>query len=588
MQQLRLHLAKPHLHPHTRRRESKATIEGLGRDKLQCDAFRKGVTSGTTLSRVRDGPGFRSRKKMFGNTTQPTGEAAPKGVTVAEALAQEAPSTNVRPRATVVAVLHTICVTQAHITMSNNINGEDQLDGADEVKEVKRRGKTKLINVWNIPRGHRVVVNCNELNQPIGEEAGVLAKFLGMVARNSSLCSLSFKDWRLLIGKKDRNHKQINKEAILNQVKKRFLYPARMETWVLRTIGERWRQHKSNLKSIYFDPHKSQDANNSNAPDGVLADQWVALVNNWMTPKAQDLSEANRINCTRRKSMHTSGTKSFARNREELREQDPEKKYPHRVVLYIHTHKSNIGNNRNAHVGELKELLAQQPDLADSSNGKDAWEGDALNRILGKEKPSHIHGLGLVPNPKQVFDPSTSSRMKHLNVTTLDETSSEDVVSLRLELEKLQKHVQKQDDTILDLQHTVERQKRQHGYPDAPLSPPTDVRPAMKRQSKPPQSRREALHASRVSASIKVSTDIFLKSTRYPNRKVALGRVLSQDPKTKVGDVALGKKIWMVRVSLVFVRDEPLIRPYNNFKVLGQVGNNPIAWPSSCIEKVNW
>ncbi|AQK52883.1 hypothetical protein ZEAMMB73_Zm00001d050640 [Zea mays] len=355
-----------------------------------------------------------------------------------------------------------------------------------------------------------------------------------MVARNGSLCSLSFKDWRLLIGKKDRNHKQINKEAILNQLKKRFLYPARMETWVLRTIGERWRQHKSNLKSIYFDPHKSQDANNSNAPDGVLADQWVALVNNWMTPKAQ---------------------------------------------------------------GELKELLAQQPDLADSSNEKDAWEGDALNRILGKEKPGHIHGLGLVPNPKQVFDASTSSRMKHLNVTTLDETSSEDVVSLRLELEKLQKHVQKQDDTILDLQHTVERQKRQHGYLDAPLSPPTDVRPAMKRQedeneddeyeelhshykcskiqdkSKPPQSRREALHASRVSASIKVSTDIFLKSTRYPNRKVSLGRVLSQDPKTKVGDVALGKEFWMVRVSLVSVRDEPLIRPYNNFKVLGQVGN---------------
>ncbi|ONM19833.1 hypothetical protein ZEAMMB73_Zm00001d004948 [Zea mays] len=437
--------------------------------------------------------------------------------------------------------------------MSNNINGEDQLDGADEVKEVKRRGKTKLINVWNIPRGHRVVVNCNELNQPIGEEAGVLAKFLGMVARNGSLCSLSFKDWRLLIGKKDRNHKQINKEAILNQVKKRFLYPARMETWVLRTIGERWRQHKSNLKSIYFDPHKSQDANNSNAPDGVLADQWVALVNNWMTPKAQ-------------------------------REQDPKKKYPHRAVLYIHTHKSNIGNNRNPHVGELKELLAQQPDLADSSNGKDAWEGDALNRILGKEKPGHIHGLGLVPNPKQVFDASTSSRMKHLNGYP---------------------------DAPLSPPTYVRPAMKRQGYLDAPLSPPTDVRPAMKRQedeneddefeelhsdykcskiqdkSKPPQSRREALHASRVSASIKVSTDIFLKSTRYPNRKVALGRVLSQDPKTKVGDVALGKEFWMVHVSLVSVRDEPLISPYNNFKVLGQVGNNPIAWPSSCIEKVN-
>ncbi|KAL5657763.1 hypothetical protein ACJX0J_030926, partial [Zea mays] len=41
----------------------------------------------------------------------------------------------------------------------------------------------------------------------------------------------------------------------------------------------------------------SQDANNSNAPDGVLADQWHRYITI---------------------SMHTSGTKSFARNREEL------------------------------------------------------------------------------------------------------------------------------------------------------------------------------------------------------------------------------------------------------------------------------
>lgn len=49
------------------------------------------------------------------------------------------------------------------------------------------------------------MVQCNELNQPIGEEAGLLGKFLGMLARNGCLCSLSYKDWRLLIGKKERN-----------------------------------------------------------------------------------------------------------------------------------------------------------------------------------------------------------------------------------------------------------------------------------------------------------------------------------------------------------------------------------------------
>jgi hypothetical protein len=76
-----------------------------------------------------------------------------------------------------------------------------------------------------------------------------------------------------------------------------------------------------------------------------------------------------------------------------------------------------------------------------------------------------VHGLGLVPNPKQVFDALTSRSMKNLNVTTWDETSSEDVVALRLELEKLQNRVQKQDDTILDLQHALEQQKVQHVNP---------------------------------------------------------------------------------------------------------------------------
>jgi hypothetical protein len=41
-------------------------------------------------------------------------------------------------------------------------------------------------------------------------------------------------------------------------MEKRFLYPASMEKWILRTIGERWWQHMSNLKSIYFDEHKSK------------------------------------------------------------------------------------------------------------------------------------------------------------------------------------------------------------------------------------------------------------------------------------------------------------------------------------------
>jgi hypothetical protein len=51
------------------------------------------------------------------------------------------------------------------------------------------------------------------------KEAGVLENFRGVVAMNGCLCSLSFKDWRLLIHKKDRNMEEKNKQNILNQVK---------------------------------------------------------------------------------------------------------------------------------------------------------------------------------------------------------------------------------------------------------------------------------------------------------------------------------------------------------------------------------
>ena len=94
----------------------------------------------------------------------------------------------------------------------------------------------------------------------------------------------------------------------------------------------------------------------------------------------------------------------------------------------------------------------QQPGLAETSQGKVAWKADALSKILGEEKPGHVHGLGLVPNPNQVFDVSTSKRLKNVNLTSLDATSSEDVVSLRLQLVKLGQHVRNQDSTILQLQ----------------------------------------------------------------------------------------------------------------------------------------
>ncbi|AQK43019.1 hypothetical protein ZEAMMB73_Zm00001d025113 [Zea mays] len=83
--------------------------------------------------------------------------------------------------------------------------------------------------------------------------------------------------------------------------------------------------------------------------------------------------------------------------------------------------------------------------------------------------------------------------------------------------------------------------------------------------------------------SILTGAQVFLKSWRCPTKTVALGTVLSRDPNHKVGGVKLGREFWMVRVRLVILPIEPLIRPYDNMEVIGDVGNNLIAWPSCCL-----
>jgi hypothetical protein len=92
-QHLRLHVAKPHLHTHTRRREAKTTIEGdvVAEKNFNNDTFRKRVMSSTLPSLVRDGPNFHPKKIVLGNVTPSTGEAASTSITVAEAFVQEIP-----------------------------------------------------------------------------------------------------------------------------------------------------------------------------------------------------------------------------------------------------------------------------------------------------------------------------------------------------------------------------------------------------------------------------------------------------------------------------------------------------------------
>ncbi|XP_074304357.1 uncharacterized protein LOC141639067 isoform X2 [Silene latifolia] len=84
------------------------------------------------------------------------------------------------------------------------------------VQDGKRtRGKTVLGDIWNLPPGHRVVVEINKSSQPIGDEGGVLGHYCGTIARHGDLCSLSYTRWDYL----KKGNKGNNQTLILNEVK---------------------------------------------------------------------------------------------------------------------------------------------------------------------------------------------------------------------------------------------------------------------------------------------------------------------------------------------------------------------------------
>ncbi|CAL5005152.1 unnamed protein product [Urochloa decumbens] len=280
-----------------------------------------------------------------------------------------------------------------------------------------------------------------ELGQPIGKEGGLLGQFLGTIARNGGYCPIHVKDWRLV--KKD------SAKTILECIQTKFLYPRSCEKWILKSIGRDWRKYKSTLKKKLFSPKKKRSTLYKLCPDDIDEDQWKALVKYWKSAEGKAASEKNTLSCEMRKTPHTGGTKSFARWSEDMRQADPTKKPPHRAKVYLATHKARV-NGTNQPVVQLENLVEKQPEFAENSEGRVAWEGDALHQVLGEEKPGQVHGMGLLPMPKQVYG-RTTRQLKDINIATIDGSSADVETHMFEEIQQLKDRVRKQDRVIDEL-----------------------------------------------------------------------------------------------------------------------------------------
>jgi len=68
----------------------------------------------------------------------------------------------------------------------------------------RKRGVTRMANIWNLQDDEQVVVEFNALGQPIGDQGGSFNNFFGTLVRDKNIVLIDYSDWR----KVPKRHKE--------------------------------------------------------------------------------------------------------------------------------------------------------------------------------------------------------------------------------------------------------------------------------------------------------------------------------------------------------------------------------------------
>jgi hypothetical protein len=53
-----------------------------------------------------------------------------------------------------------------------------------------------MADIWNLPEDEKIILECNELGQPIGNEGGTFSLFGGTLVRDKNIMPIDYTDWR--------------------------------------------------------------------------------------------------------------------------------------------------------------------------------------------------------------------------------------------------------------------------------------------------------------------------------------------------------------------------------------------------------
>ncbi|XP_038985606.1 uncharacterized protein LOC120111782 [Phoenix dactylifera] len=211
----------------------------------------------------------------------------------------------------------------------------DDLHIQDEQGRVRlTRGSSRARDVWQLREDEKIVVECNELGQPIKRAGSLLSSFLGSVARRGQLCPLNYHKWNDMLPS--------YKVELLKFVQKKFVLPPESHDWVLKSLNRKWKEYKSKLKADWKREGMTEEELARVCPPDVYHHQWRELVHYWFFERGQTYSDIGRAARASQTIPHTLGSKSYARLRAEFMEDHGRK--PSEVEFYKMTHTHRDGS----------------------------------------------------------------------------------------------------------------------------------------------------------------------------------------------------------------------------------------------------
>ncbi|KAB1213820.1 hypothetical protein CJ030_MR5G017083 [Morella rubra] len=320
-----------------------------------------------------------------------------------------------------------------------------------------------MTDVWNLKEDELIPVQFNGNGQPLGNEGGIFNKFTGCVARVANQIPLDVVDWRKV--------SLSIKEDCWSLMTKRFTIPEPplgdiVKSWFLKDLGEKWRNYKCSLKQKYFDEAFTPQYVKNNAPTDVNLEQFCKSVDFWYSDAGRHRSHAGKQNRSLQTTVHTAGSKSFARYAHEL---EKEKQVPiNRADLYKTVHMRSDGSPINPDVAEkirrMEEIGLNDSGSSQTSNefrvdGSIGWSpSDRYAQVIGPERHGRIRGVGLGPTP--------SSHPANTNVRSSQPTSSSNERAVFME-----NRVQMLESEVASLKSTIQMMAQaweQRQYQDVP------------------------------------------------------------------------------------------------------------------------